>query len=172
VYTSGEEGELFLNGKSLGRKTRGAYEYRLRWDDVVYQPGELKVVTYKDHRRWAEDTVRTTGPASGLALKPERNLLKADGNDLAFITVSIVDNGGLVVPRTKNHLKFQVSGAGEIVGMDNGDATSFEPFQGIEHSAFNGLCLVIVRSTGKPGEITLEATSDGLRTGRLSLQAK
>jgi len=172
VYTSGEDAELFLNGKSLGRKTRGAYEYRLRWDDVVYQPGELKVVAYKDHRRWAEDTVRTTGPAATLTLKAERNWLKADGDDLAFVTVSIVDDGGLVVPRTKNHLKFQVSGPGEIVGMDNGDATSFEPFQGTEHSAFNGLCLVIVRSTHQPGEITLQATSDGLKNGRISLQAR
>jgi beta-galactosidase len=172
VYTSGDEGELFLNGKSQGRKTRGAYEYRLRWDDVVYQPGELKVVTYKDHRRWAEDTMKTTGPAAGLALKAERNWLSADGNDLAFVTVSIVDASGLLVPRTKNNLKFQISGQGEIIGLDNVDATSFEPFQGTEHSAFNGLCLAIVRSKGQPGQITLQATSEPLKAGRITLEAK
>ena len=172
VYTSGDEGELFLNGKSLGRKTRGAYEYRLRWDDVVYQPGELKVVAYKDHRHWAEDTMKTSGLAAVLGLKAERSSLSGDGNDLAFVTVSIVDAAGLVVPRTKNHLKFQISGPGKIVGLDNGDATSFEPFQGTEHSAFNGLCLVIIRSTGQPGQITLQASSEPLKAGRITLEAK
>jgi beta-galactosidase len=99
-------------------------------------------------------------------------LLNADGNDLAFVTVSIVDRAGLVVPRTKNHLKFQLSGPGEIVGLDNGDATSFEPFQGTEHNAFNGLCLVIIRSTGKSGEITLQAGCEPLKSGRVTVQAK
>jgi beta-galactosidase len=172
VYTSGEEAELFLNGKSLGRKTRGAYEYRLRWDEVVYQPGELKVVTYKNHQRWAQDIVKTTGPAQALALKAERSLLRANANDLAFITVSVVDKKGLLVPRTNNQLKFQISGPGEIIGLDNGDATSFEPFQGTEHSAFNGLCLVTIRSTGQPGEIALEVVSDGLKPARITLKAK
>ena len=172
VYTSGDEAELFLNGKSLGRKTRGAHEYRLRWDDVAYQPGELKAVAYKNQQHWAEETVKTTGDAAALALKAERPVLKADGNDLAFVTVSIVDGAGLVVPRTKNHLKFQLSGPGEIVGLDSGDATSFEPFQGTEHNAFNGLCLVIIRSTGQPGEITLQASCEPLKPGRVSVQTK
>jgi beta-galactosidase len=172
VYTSGDEAELFLNGKSLGRKTRGALEYRLRWDDVVYQPGELKVIAYKHHARWAQDVVKTTGPARQLILKPDRATLHANGQDLAFVTVSVADQAGLVVPPTKNHLVFDVTGPGEIVGLDNGDATSFEPFQGKEHSAFNGLCLVIVRSTGQPGEITLEAKSEALKSGRVKLHAQ
>ena len=172
VYTSGDEAELFLNGKSLGRKTRGAYEYRLRWDEVAYQPGELKVVAYKNHQRWAEDTVKTTGDAAALALKAERPLLKADGNDLAFVTISVVDGAGRVVPRAKNHLKFQLNGPGEIVGLDNGDATSFEPFQGTEHDAYNGLCLVIIRSTGQSGEITLQASCEPLKSGRVAVPAK
>ena len=116
--------------------------------------------------------MKTSGLAAVLGLKAERSSLSGDGNDLAFVTVSIVDAAGLVVPRTKNHLKFQISGPGKIVGLDNGDATSFEPFQGTEHSAFNGLCLVIIRSTGQPGQITLQASSEPLKAGRITLEAK
>ncbi|MCX6914535.1 MAG: DUF4982 domain-containing protein, partial [Verrucomicrobia bacterium] len=76
VYTSGDEAELFLNGKSLGRKRKGQYEYRLRWNDVSYQPGELKVVAYKQEKKWAEDVVRTTGPAVKLSLQPDRNRIR------------------------------------------------------------------------------------------------
>lgn len=172
VYTSGDEAELFLNGKSLGRKTRGALEYRLRWDDVVYQPGELKVIAYKNHARWAQDVVKTTGAPSRVLLKADRDHLHADGQDLGFVTVSIADKASQVVPRSKNHLVFQISGPGEIVGLDNGDATSFEPFQGKEHNAFNGLCLVIVRATGQPGQIVLEAASESLKPARIKLSAR
>lgn len=172
VYTSGDEAELFLNGKSLGRKTRGAREYRLRWDDVVYQPGELKVVAYKHHKVWARDVVKTTGPATQLTLTADRSTLHADGTDLSFVTVTVADHSGALVPKTKNHLKFIVTGPAEIVGMDNGDPTSFEPFQGNEHSAFNGLCLVILRSTGPGGPIGLTAFSESLKTGRISLRAR
>ncbi|HTL16159.1 MAG TPA: beta-galactosidase GalB, partial [Patescibacteria group bacterium] len=162
VYTSGDEAELFLNGKSLGRKVRGAFEYRLRWDDVVYEPGQLKVVAFKNHKPWASDVVRTTGPAAKLVMRADRPGVRADGNDLSFITVSVADREGLMVPRAKNHLRFSVTGPAEIVAADNGDPTSFEPFQSNEHNAFNGLCLVILRSTGRAGEISLNASSDGL----------
>jgi beta-galactosidase len=172
VYTSGDEAELFLNGKSLGRKTRGAREYRLRWDDVVYEPGELKVIAYKDHHSWAQDAVKTTGPAARLILKSDQPTLRADQQDLAFITVTIADTEGLLVPRSKNRLAFEVTGPGEIVGLDNGDATSFEPFQGKEHSAFNGLCLVVIRSTGQSGDITLKANSPTLNSGALTLSSR
>jgi beta-galactosidase len=172
VYTSGDEAELFLNGKSLGRKTRGAREYRLRWDDVLYQPGELKVVAYKNHKLWARDVVRTTGPATQLMLTADHPVLHANGNDLSFVTVTVSDHSGSMVPKAKNHLKFTVTGPAEIVGMDNGDPTSFEPFQGTEHSAFNGLCLVILRSTGPSGPISLAASSDTLKPGRVSLRAR
>src|SRR6185369_13744685 len=91
VYTSGDEAELFLNGKSLGRKKRDQYEDRLRWDDVIYEPGELQVVAYKKGQPWAEDAVRTAGPASGLKLAADRAQIAADGKDLSFITVSVTD---------------------------------------------------------------------------------
>ena len=172
VYTSGDEAELFLNGKSLGRKTRGAREYRLRWDDVVYEPGELKVVAYKNHKVWARDARKTTGPATQLTLTADHSTLHADGNDLSFVTVTVADHSGSLVPKAKKHVKFTVTGPAEILGLDNGDPTSFEPFQGNEHSAFNGLCLVILRSTGPAGSISLTASSESLKPGRVALRAR
>jgi beta-galactosidase len=170
VYTSGDEAELFLNGRSLGRKKRGQYEYRLRWDEVKYEPGELKVVAYKGGKRWAEDVVRTTGPAARLLLAADRARLKADGCDLAFITVTIADQNRRPVPRTKNRVHFDISGPGEIAAVDNGDAASHEPFQAHDHSAYNGLCLVIIRTkAGAPGRITLKAQSDGLTAAEISV---
>src|SRR5206468_500463 len=94
VYTSGDEAELFLNGKSLGRKKKGPYQYRLRWNDVVYEPGELRVVAYKNGQPWAEDVVKTTGPAAQVMLKSDRDAITADGQDLSFVTVSIADKDG------------------------------------------------------------------------------
>jgi beta-galactosidase len=163
VYTSGDSAELFLNGQSLGLKKKGQYEYRLRWDDVAYQPGELKVVTYKNGKKWATDVVKTAGPAAGLKLRADRNTIKADGQDLSFVTVTIVDKDGLPVPRSQNQIHFDINGPGEIVATDNGDATSFESFQSRERKAYNGLCLVIVRTkAGETGRIVLRATSEGL----------
>jgi len=163
LYTSGDEAELFLNGQSLGRKKRAPLEYRIRWDDVKYAPGELHVVTYKNDAKWAEDTVRTTGAATKLTLAADRATLRADGSDLSFITVKIADKDGLLVPRSKNRIAFEVSGPAEIVATDNGDATSFESFQSPTRAAYNGLALVIVRTkAGAPGTVKLKATSDGL----------
>jgi len=98
VYTSGDEAELFLNGKSLGKKKKGQYEYRLLWDDVVYQPGELKVVAHKNGKEWAEDVMKTTGKPSQISLSADRSEIKADGKDLVFITARIEDKNQLMVP--------------------------------------------------------------------------
>jgi beta-galactosidase len=172
VYTSGDEAELFLNGKSLGKKTKGAFEYRLRWDDVVYQPGELKVVAYKHGKKWATDTVKTTGPAAKLALQPDRGQITADGQDLSFISVNITDAAGLTVPRSKNMIRFSITGPGEIIAVDNGDATSHEPFQATNHSAFNGKALAIVRSKpGLSGLIVLKAEADGLEPAEVKIKS-
>ena len=172
VYTSGDEAELFLNGQSLGRKKRGPLEYRLRWDDVKYTPGELHVVAYKNGAKWAEDTVRTTGAAAKLTLAADRATLRADGSDLSFITVTIADKDGLLVPRSSNRVKFELSGPGEIVATDNGDATSFESFQSPERNAYNGLALVIVRTqAGVAGSLTLKASSDGLAGATVTLNS-
>jgi beta-galactosidase len=172
VYTSGDEAELFLNGKSLGRKQRGPLEYRLRWDDVKYEPGELRIVAYQHGKKWAEDIVKTTGAPARVLLAADRAALTADGADLSFVTVTIADQGGLLVPRSKNRVQFEIAGPGEIVAVDNGDATSFEPFQAGERRAYNGLALVIVRTkAGEPGVITLKAQSAGLTAAEISLQS-
>ena len=171
VYTSGDEAELFFNGKSLGRKKKSALEYRLRWDEVKYAPGELKVVAYKNGKKWATDSVKTTGAAAKILLSPDRATIAADGKDLSFITVTVADKKGRLVPRSKNQIKFEIEGPGEIVAVDNGDATSFESFQSKERKAYNGLALVIVRATA-PEKITLKATSEGLASTTLSLRAK
>lgn len=163
VFTSGDEAELFLNGRSLGRKKKGAHEYRLRWDDVVYAPGELSVIAYKNGVRWAARTISTAGDPAALELKPDRAFIRADGRDLAFVTVRVTDAEGRTAPRAKNALSFTLEGPGEIVATDNGDPTSFEPFQAPARKAFNGLALVIVRAkAGQAGELRLTATGDGL----------
>ncbi|AOS43936.1 Beta-galactosidase [Lacunisphaera limnophila] len=164
VFTSGDEAELFLNGRSLGRKKKGAYEYRLRWDDVVYEPGQLEVVAYQAGREWARETVRTAGAASALALQPDRTSIRADGRDLAFVTVRVVDADGVTTPRATHRLHFTIEGPGEIVATDNGDPTNLEPFPSPTREAFSGLCLVIVRAKpGEAGEIRLHAAGEGLR---------
>jgi 3-oxoacyl-[acyl-carrier protein] reductase len=162
--------DLFLNGKSLGRKTKGKFQYRLHWDDVKYEPGELRVVAYKKGKRWAEDVMKTTGTVSQVALSADRTRIKADGRDLSFVTVRLTDAAGLLVPRSKNRIKFSVSGPGEIVAVDNGDATSHESFQSPERNAYNGMALVVVRTKkGKPGQIRLHAESNGLRVGDVTV---
>ena len=173
VFTSGDEAELFLNGKSLGKKKKGPYEYRLRWDEVVYEPGELKVVAYKNGKKWAQETVKTTGETTQLLAKADRTNIQADGKDLAFITVQISDKNGLMVPRTNNPISFSIEGPGEIVATDNGDSYNLVSFASHEQEAFNGLCLVIVRSrAGKSGRITVRAKGPGLKETKVEIQSK
>jgi beta-galactosidase len=173
LYTSGDEAELFLNGKSLGRKKRGPRDYRLRWDDVVYQPGTLRAVVYKKGKRWAEDTVATAGAPARLRVSADRAKLHADGQDLAFVTVTITDKDGRPVPRAHDRITFKLSGPGAIVATDNGDATSFEPFQSRERNAYNGLALAIVRTrAGEGGKLTLTASADGLETTQVTLDSE
>lgn len=171
VFTSGDAGELFLNGRSLGRKEKGPHEYRLRWDDVVYEPGTLKVVTYKRGKKWATALMKTAGKPTGLRLEPDRREIQADGRDLSFVTASVIDPSGWTVPRAGDRIHFEVEGPGEIVATDNGDPTSLEPFQSPDRKAFNGLCLVIIRGkSGQPGRIQLTAKADGLKAGTASIK--
>jgi len=173
VFTSGDEAELFLNGISLGRKKKGQYEYRLRWDDVKYEPGELRIVAYKEGKNWAEDLVETTGEPTKLEVTADRNTIKSDGKDLSFITVQVTDDKGRIVPRTSNLIQFSVEGPGEIVATDNGDPTSFVPFQSKDREAFNGLALVIVRAkAGMPGIVNITAKSDGLASAMVTIESQ
>ncbi len=166
VYTSGDEAELFLNGTSLGRKKKAPFEYRLRWDDVKYQPGELRVVTFKNGAKWAEKSLKTSGVAARISLQSDRNIIRADGHDLSFITVAVSDANGQMVPTAQNETKFEISGPGEIVATDNGDATDLRAFSSKSRRAFNGLAQVIVRGkSGQKGQIRVRATANGLTSG-------
>jgi len=173
VYSSGDEVELFLNGKSLGRKKKEALQYRFRWDDLKYEPGVIRAVAFKGGKPWAESSVKTTGPAAQILLRADRASIRADGKDLSFVTVTIADKEGLPVPRSHNLVQFEISGPGEIAALDNGDPTSHDSFQAREKRAFNALCLAIVRSRkGGAGAITLKARSDGLEGRTLVLASK
>ena len=174
VYTSGDEAELFLNGKSLGKKAKKAGEdFRLVWDEVRYQPGTVKVISYKNGKQWATDEVKTTGNAALLNLSADRNEIAPDGSDLAYITVKIQDKDRLTVPRSHSLIKFEVDGPGEIVATDNGDPTSFVPFQSHEREAFNGMALVIVKAKkGMKGLFKVKAVTTGLATGEVILKIK
>ncbi|MGJ7029666.1 beta-galactosidase GalB [Niabella hirudinis] len=171
VYTSGDEAELFLNGKSLGRKKKQAgKDFRLVWDQVVYTPGELKVIAYRQGKQWATDVVTTTGEAAKLDLSSNTKKIKNNGDELAFITVKVEDKKGRMVPRTHPKIRFTVEGPGEIVATDNGDATSFESFQSPEKSAYNGMALVIVKAKkGAKGILKIKAAADGLTTGQTTV---
>jgi beta-galactosidase len=164
LYTSGDEAELFLNGKSLGKKQKDKFAYRLKWDEVRYEPGELKAVAYKNGRKWATDMVRTTGVPAAIKLSVDRAKIAGDGRDLAFVTARIVDSDGLTVPRSDNMIRFKAEGAGRIVATDNGDQTSYTPFASTRRKAFNGLCLAIVSGT-RNGTMLLKAASAGLQGG-------
>lgn len=171
VYTSGNEAELFLNGKSLGKKKKGESDYRLTWDNVPYQPGELKVIAYKNGIKWAEDVMKTTGKASMLSLSADRPAVRPDGYDLIFITVRIEDKNKLLVPRTSNLINFSITGPGRIVATDNGDATNHDPFQTSSKKAYNGLCLVIVKAEkGATGDFIVKAESKGLKAASVTIK--
>lgn len=171
VFTSGDEAELFLNGVSLGRKKKAPYTYRLRWDDVVYAPGTLLVVAYKDGKRWATDKVETTGAAYALQLKADRKVITADGQDLTFITATIVDQQGRRVPVANHLLHFKVEGQGQVVATDNGDPTDMSSLSASSRNAFNGYCLAIVKGLkGATGNLRIQATVDGLKKGMVQVK--
>lgn len=177
VFSAAEEVELFLNGKPLGgggRRSRDPnHAYRFRWDDVIYEPGELRAVAYKGGRVWATETVRTAGEPAGLLLKADRSLIKGDGEDLAFTTVEVIDRRGDVVPRADNTISFSVvSGPGEIAATDNGDPTDMTPFPSTERKAFGGRALGIVRAkAGASGPIVVEVAADGLPATKITIVA-
>ncbi|HUF08400.1 MAG TPA: beta-galactosidase GalB [Rhodothermales bacterium] len=172
VFTSGDEAELFLNGESLGRMKKGPYEYRLRWDDVIYAPGALEVVAYKDGEEWARDRAETAGAPARLEAETDRSTIRADGYDLSFVTVRVVDAEGRVAPRADNRIHFTIDGPGEIVATDNGDPTSFELFTSPDRKAFNGLALAIIRAKpGESGDITVTASSEGLDVAEVEIRA-
>ena len=172
VFSSADEAELFLNNRSMGKRKRGQYEYRFRWDSVLYEPGELVVLTWKDGILWATDTVRTAGKAANLRLQADRDTIRSDGADLSFISARVTDDKGTVVPAADNDIRFEVSDGAEIVSTDNGDPRDFTSFSSHERKAFSGLALVIVRAKpGYHGPIAVIARADGLAMGTAVIRA-
>ena len=162
-YTDYPAGELFINGKSQGRVTKNRQErldrYRLRWNDVKYEPGEVKVVVYDEAGNAAgEQTIRTAGKPAALKLDvwTAGTQLKADGDDMAFVTVSLTDEAGTLIPQASDQLEFEVTGAGCFEAVCNGDATSLESFKAPTMKLFNGQLVVVVRSAKQPGTLTLK----------------
>ncbi len=160
-YNFADEVELFLNGRSLGVKKKQGDDLHVIWR-VKYEPGTLKAVSRLNGKTVLVKEIKTAGPAAKIDLITDKNILKADGTDLSYITVRVTDAQGNLVPDADNKIQFEVSGAGFIAGVDNGLQTSLEPFQASSRKAFNGLCLAIVQSTHRAGVITVKASSPGL----------
>jgi beta-galactosidase len=173
VFTSGDEVELFVNGKSAGRKKRAQYDYRLRWSNVTYSPGSIRVVAYKNGKEWATDERKTAGAPASLNVTADRTSITADGQDLSFVTVAVLDKDGNPVPQASNLITFSITtGQGKIVSTDNGDPTDTTPFPELSRKAFGGLALAIVRAeAGVKGEIVVEAKANGVVGGRVVLTA-
>ena len=167
---AGKEGRISdINDPAIDR-------YRLRWNNVKYEPGEIKVVVYdKEGREVGSERIKTAGTASqikltgdlGTSIKP----LKADGEDMTFITVSILDNEGNLVPYASNQIDVEVSGAARFKGICNGDATSTEVFTNPTMKAFHGQLVVGIQSNGKVGTATIKVTSKGLKPASVTLNA-
>lgn len=192
VYTNYPSAELFINGKSQGKRTKDLSvtienstdstsvanfkrqrRYRLMWMDTRYEPGVVKVMAYdKDGNVMAEKEIHTAGPPHHIELMPDRSQIKADGKDLSFITVRVVDKNGNLCPLAENEITFKVKGVGIYRAGANGNPASLESFQIPRMKVFSGMMTAIVASTDKPGEIILEATGKGLAKGMVKLESK
>ena len=192
-FTNCDTVELFLNGRSLGVK---GYEFprlgmEVRWGnlpdrakvlrttadlhlswDVLYEPGALKAVGTKDGKIFATDEVYTTGEPASIGLSSDRASIGTDPSDVAHVTVHILDQNGRVVPIADNEIAFEIEGAGSLLATDNGNPASLEDYKSNRRRAFNGLCLAIVKSNGKTGEIQVSAVSPGLQAARVSIGTK
>lgn len=192
VYTNYPAAEVFINGKSQGKRTKDLsvtpensadsastadfkrqQRYRLMWMDTKYEPGTVKVVAYNDKgEAVAEKEIHTAGKPDHIELVADRNEIKADGKDLSFVTVRVVDKDGNLCPDAQHLIKYSVKGAGTYRAGANGNPASLELFHLPQMKVFNGMMTAIVQSTDKPGEITLTATGKGLKSGRLVLMSK
>ena len=186
VYTSYPSAELFVNGVSQGVRAKKAADgivpclgekamerFRLMWNDVVYQPGEIKVVAYDaDGKAVAEKVVRTAGKASAIRLTPDREVLKADGEDLCYVNVSLVDKDGNPVPVDSRLVKVKITGAGSFKAIANGDPTCLEPFQQPQMHLFSGQLTVLVQAASQPGDITVEVTGKGVKKAILKIKTE
>ena len=155
--------------KNFKRQTR----YRLMWMDTKYEPGTVKVVAYDANgKAVAEKEMHTAGKAHHIELIPDRATIDADGKDLSFVTVRVVDKDGNLCPMAENQIQFRVKGKGTYCAGANGNPASLESFQEPSMKVFSGMMTAIVQSTDEPGEITLEATAKGLKKAVLKLTSK
>ena len=177
VYTNYESAELFVNGKSQGiqKKIKNGNpqeRYRLLWNDVIYEPGILKVVAFdKNGKAIAEKEVKTAGKPHKIILETDRKTIKSNGEDLSFVTVSVVDKNGIPCPTATNQLQFEVTGKGTFRAACNGDATSLELFHLPTMKLFSGKLVVLVKSTKEAGKIELKVSGKGLKKGIIELEA-
>ena len=178
-YTDGVEGELFVNGKSQGRVRKNPKErldrYRLRWNDVKYEPGEIKVVAYDEQgNKIGEDVRKTAGKAVQLVAHAETEEHKADGEDLIYVRISVMDKKGVPVPTCQDALTFSVSGEAKFEAVCNGDATSLESFKQPKMKLFNGELVLILRPTTNAGSVTLTVKDQRgkLKPAILNIQTK
>jgi len=177
VYTNYDSAELFINGKSMGiqkkNNTSPQNRYRLMWMDVKYEPGTIKVVAFnKDGKAVAEESIRTAEKPYQIKLEADRNTLEANGEDLSFVTVSVVDKNGNLCPTATQQLKFSVSGKGNYRAACNGDATSLEQFHLPTMKLFSGKLVVLVQSTEEAGKMELTVKGKGLKSGNIVLNSK
>ncbi|MEJ8763618.1 DUF4982 domain-containing protein [Phocaeicola sp. HCN-40430] len=174
VYTNYPSAELFVNGKSYGRQTKNRQtvenRYRLMWHNVTYEPGEVKVIAYDtDGKAVAEKKVYTAGKPHHIELQTDYTSLKADGKDLAYVTVRVVDKEGNLCPTDGRLLNFRVKGAGSYRASANGDPTCLDLFHLPQMHAFNGMLTVIVQAGETAGNLELQVSAKGLKTARLVL---
>jgi len=176
VYTNYDSAELFVNGKSMGIQKKNhstpQNRYRLMWMDVKYIPGSLKVIAYDENGNGvAEKEIKTAGKPYKIVLNPDRNIIKANGEDISFVTVSVVDKNGIPCPTATNQLKFKVTGHGTFRAVCNGDATSLELFHLPTMKLFSGKLVVLVQSKKEEGTITLKVSGKGLISEKIFLNS-
>jgi beta-galactosidase len=178
VYTNGDCAELFINGESQGKQCKSpssknsTERFRLMWKDVVYQPGEIKVVAYKQGEKLGEKTIKTTSEATKIKLSADRKTIKANGMDLSYVLVEAFDKDGNLDPLANQSLQIEVSGAGELAGAGNGDPQSFEPLQDHKVDLFYGKAMIILKSGMEAGTIKLKVSSENLKGETIKIETE
>ncbi|MEG0455930.1 MAG: DUF4982 domain-containing protein, partial [Bacteroides sp.] len=163
--------ELFVNGKSQGVRSKGKDDFHVMWR-VKFEAGTVKAVSRKGGKLIAEQEIRTAGEPAQIRLTPDRSTVHADGKDLSFVTVEIVDKDGNFCPNAVNDVTFAIEGSGFIAGVENGNPTSMEKFKDNHRKAFYGKCLVVIQNNGQEGGIELTATAGGLEKAVTVIKAK
>jgi beta-galactosidase len=168
-YNNADEVELFINGVSQGIRSKDAEHLHVVWN-LTFEPGTVKVVARKNGIETASQEIHTAGEPAQIRLTPDRSTIKADGKDLSFITVEILDKDGNLCPNADNLVEFSIAGKGFIAGVDNGSPISLERFKDNKRKAFYGKCLVVIQNDGKKGNIEIEATSEGLKHAQTTIK--